>query len=72
MWDLQIGFVYLACYLLDPLVLSFRYEPLLTPSINILQRILTVLLLIDIALVPFSATYKKEATESEDTPNKAV
>ena len=72
MWDLQIGFVYLACYLLDPLVFAFAFEPLLVPSINIWQRILTALLLIDAALVPFSATYKKEATESEDHPSKAV
>lgn len=58
-WDLFIGVPYLICYWIDPFVISFNYEPLNNSKLNFLQQILTILLLIDMALVPFSATEKK-------------
>ena len=31
-WDLGIGFVYLFCYVIDPFIIAFKYEPIAVSS----------------------------------------
>ena len=68
--DLLIGLVYLLCYVIDPLCVAFYYEPLYNTNLNRLQRVLTIILVINMILVPFSARLKKIdlLATSEDEP----
>lgn len=71
-WDIFIGVVYLMCFWLDPFCLgtAFRiYEEF--PNLNSFQRWLTILLVIDMAMVPMTAMLKKESIMSKmDKKNK--
>lgn len=65
-WDMCIGFIYLFCYMLDPFVVAFHFEPFQNQTTNKWQRILTAFLLIDMILVPFTATLKEEVIIHDD------
>ena len=59
-WDLMAGMIYLACYFIDPYVITFEFEPLeVHEKLNHLQIIFSFILIIDMVLVPLSATPKK-------------
>ena len=60
LWDIFMGFVYLICFLIDPVIYSFNFEPLFRDSTNRLQRVMTFLIVIDMIIMPFEATVKED------------
>ena len=54
-WDLIFGFIYLTCYIIDPFVIAFQYEPIYDSAFNRFQRGLTIALLFNMLQVPFAA-----------------
>ena len=60
-WDILIGFVYLTCYIIDPLVYSFHFDILVHyPDLNRFQRSLTWLIVIDMCVECLTAVRKKD------------
>mgnify|MGYP001038952789 FL=1 len=64
-WDLLIGVIYLISYMLDPVVLAFKFEPLETESIMRFCETVTVFIIIDMFLVPFTAVRKEDDVISD-------
>ena len=60
LWDILNGCIYLVCFILDPIVLCFKYKPLNDAQVFHLQRWLTVLLVADILVIPFTAKIRQE------------
>ena len=69
-WDISIGIVYFISYFQDPYIFAFQFRPLIDENLNRIQRIITAILIIDMIVVPFSATFKKESLIDEDAPKK--
>lgn len=69
-WDLAIGFVYLTCFLVDPVVCAFKLEPIHNVQINQLQRVLTFILVFNMMLVPLSAQLRKTDILKFDSEEK--
>lgn len=59
-WDAFIGFVYLTCFFADPYNAAFSYRNLEERSASQFNFALTFILIVDIILVPFSSTLKKD------------
>ena len=60
-WDLLVGFVYACCYVLDPYVFAFDWDPYVDNiSVNRWQRFISYFLLADIIITPFTAVNKEE------------
>ena len=53
LWDICIAVVYFFCFIFDPLVLCFKFEPLRDEQLNMLLRSLTVIIILDILTKPF-------------------
>ena len=60
-WDLGIGFVYLLSYILDPINFAFKFEPMKNIIVRDMAAFVTVIIIIDILLVPFSGTPKDDS-----------
>ena len=60
LFDNLMGFIFLDCYLMDPYVLAFNFEPLSDPFISWFQRAVTYLIIIDIILTLFTGLPKEE------------
>ena len=63
-WEILLGAIYLSCFIIDPLVFAFNFEPLVDVSLNRGQRILTALLILDMIRIPITGTTKEEKFES--------
>ena len=59
-WDMALGILYLVCYFLDPVLLVFEFRPLVNRDMNQFQEAVTLILIINMLLTPFTATRKKE------------
>ena len=57
-------------YLIDPYIFAFDFRPLINEDLNRFQRIITAILIIDMIVVPLSATFKKENAVDEDVSSK--
>ena len=65
-----MGVAYLICYWLDPFSIAFAFKDLIEyPNLNRLQRWLTIILLLDMLSMPFSAVLRKDSMTT-DTQNK--
>lgn len=62
-WEILLGVVYLICYIIDPVVFAFNFEPLYDSGLNRFQRILTTLLMIDLIRLPCTGILKAEKFE---------
>ena len=54
-WDVLISLVYLMCFFIDPFCIAFEYEPLFNRNFQKFTRGLTLALIFNMMLVPFSA-----------------
>ena len=66
MWDLIIGFIYLVSYILDPITIAFKFEPLKNNFVRDFSAFVTVMIVLDILLVPFSGTPKDDNELPDD------
>ena len=65
-WDILVGIAYFLCQWLDPFTLSDSFKNLIQfPTMNKLQRALTIFLVIDMATVPFKALLRKDCNTSQ-------
>ena len=53
-WDILIACSYFTCFWLDPFIFGFWYEPLLNVETTRLTYLLTLILLADSFLTPFT------------------
>ena len=60
MFDNLMGFIFMICYLMDPYIVAFKFRPLGTESINIFQRSVTYIIVIDIFVTLFTGLPKEE------------
>ena len=71
MWDVLMGFIYLSCYLIDPFAAAFRWSPFEeNPWLNVTQRFLTCMIVIDMILTPFTAIVREESMNDEKAKGK--
>ena len=69
-WYIMIGLFNLSAYILDPLVLVFEFKLLRYEFINIFSKISTFLFVINMLMVPFTATLKVDEMVKDDTTEK--
>lgn len=67
LWDVLMGFIYLICYLIDPYTLAFKFRPFLEkPELNTFSRVLTIMIIFDMILTPFTAIPREESLGKEN------
>ena len=59
-WDTIMGFVFVSCYILDPLIYAFDLKPLLNLPLLDVIRAQSFLILFDMLLQPMTGTRKEE------------
>ena len=59
-WDTIMGFVFVSCYILDPLIYAFDLKPLLNLALLDVIRAQSFLILFDMLLQPMTGTRKEE------------
>ena len=65
-----IGLIYLFSYMLDPVVLVFKFEPLETEFIRRISQIVTFFIVFDILLQPFTGTLKDDFEIPDENKDK--
>ena len=62
LWDVLVGFIYLSCFLIDPFIFAFKYAALKNQNgMLTTTRILTMMIIIDMILTPFTAIVREES-----------
>lgn len=59
-WDLTFGIIYLLSYMLDPVAIAFKFEPLENHFLHIFSKSVTFAIVFDILLVPFTGVLKDD------------
>lgn len=60
LWDINMGLWYLLAYIIDPLIIAFYFKPLQYKGINNFQKLVSLFILIDMVLVPFTQVPKDD------------
>ena len=68
LWEIGIGITYMACYIIDPVIFAFNYQPLLYAGMNLFQEVMTYLIVVDM-FTNFVTGFTKE---DESTPTEQL
>ena len=66
LWDILLGVIYFLSYLIDPLAFAHMFVPLRFTSVNLIQRIFSVMLMIDLVLQFVTAVKFEQASLSNE------
>ena len=65
-WDLFMGFFYLAAFIMDPMVFVFEFSPLYNHGTLMVERFITVLIIVDILFNLITGYPKEDFIIAED------
>ena len=67
---MAIGIIYLISFILDPVVLAFKFKPIETESLHRFSELVTYFIVLDIIIVFFTGVPKDETEVQEDRQKK--